>query len=77
MKGDISAKKSLGSFIRTVLPHLSDSDQKSTLDTLGSLGIETFEDFHYVKETDLMVTLKPIEARRLIRRFPAMSKYLI
>ncbi len=63
----------LSDFIYSVLPNSSSNDL--LLEALQTLGVETVEDLKYVQEADLVNTLRPIEARKLIARFKAFCKY--
>lgn len=73
---DVGSDTCLASYITSVLPNLTENVYELLLDALKDLGVENWEDFKYVQETDLSV-LKPIEARKLIAHFRVTSKYAI
>ncbi|XP_056613132.1 uncharacterized protein LOC130437768 [Triplophysa dalaica] len=62
----------LSDLIYSVLPNSSSNDL--LLEALQTLGVETVEDLKYVQEADLVNTIRPIEARKLIARFKAFSE---
>ncbi|XP_063752466.1 uncharacterized protein LOC134873015 [Eleginops maclovinus] len=58
-------------FIRTainvVLPNLQETTLKDILEeTLRSIGVETYNDFQFIEEADLLSALKPIQARKAV-----------
>lgn len=65
---------SIRSAIMTVLPDLAASILDILLETLQSLGVETTEDFPFIQEADLLTTLRPIQARRLVAAWKQTSK---
>lgn len=52
--------------ITTVLPDFSEELVHSLIDALKEVGVETLDDMRYVTEGDLVPTLNPIQARRLV-----------
>ncbi|XP_040888005.1 uncharacterized protein LOC121194625 [Toxotes jaculatrix] len=57
-------------FLRTaindVLPDLSEVTKDILEEHLQSLGVETHEDFTFIEEADLLVALRPIQARKAL-----------
>ena len=64
----------ISSAITNVLPDLPASILDNLMETLQSLGVETSEDFHFIQEADLLSTLRPIQARRLVAAWKQTSK---
>ncbi len=60
--------------IMKVLPDLAASLLDILLETLQSLGVETTENFPFIQEADLLTTLRPIQARRLVAAWKQTSK---
>ncbi|XP_034538595.1 uncharacterized protein LOC117812099 [Notolabrus celidotus] len=56
----------LRSAITEALPDLPDVAKDILQETLQSLGVETHDDFQFVKEEDLLSALRPIQARKLV-----------
>ncbi|XP_035980896.1 uncharacterized protein LOC118557809 isoform X3 [Fundulus heteroclitus] len=56
----------LRSAITEALPDLPEVSKDILQETLQSLGIETHDDFQFVKEEDLLSALRPIQARKLV-----------
>lgn len=50
--------------ISEVLPDLAEASKHVLEETLQSLGIETSDDFQFLKESDLLTALRPIQARK-------------
>ncbi|XP_070834130.1 uncharacterized protein [Chaetodon trifascialis] len=48
------------------LPDLPDATREIMEETLQSLGVETPDDFQFLKEDDLLSALRPIQARKLV-----------
>lgn len=65
---------SIRSAIMKVLPDLAASILDILLETLQSLGVQTTEDFPFIQEADLLTTLRPIQARRLVAAWKQTSK---
>ncbi|XP_050923679.1 uncharacterized protein LOC108891394 [Lates calcarifer] len=63
---DDAEQINIGSAITRVLPDLPASILDILVETLQSLGVETTEDLHFIQEADLLTTLRPIQARRLV-----------
>lgn len=57
-------------FLRTaiteVLPDLSEVTKDILEETLQSIGVETFDDFQFIEEADLLSALRPIQARKAL-----------
>lgn len=62
------------STITEVLPGLSEVSKDILEETLQSLGVETHDDFQFIKEEDLLSALRPIPAWKLVA---AWSKFSI
>lgn len=60
--------------ITTVFPDYSEDILSSVMDALKVVGVETLDDLHYITEADLLPTLKPVQARRLVT-WAKNSKY--
>ncbi|KAI9535001.1 hypothetical protein NQZ68_007086 [Dissostichus eleginoides] len=54
------------SAITEVLPDLPEMTKDILEETLQSLGVETYEDFQFVNEADLLSALRPIQARKVL-----------
>jgi len=52
--------------ISAILPNLSVDDVSSVVNKLLDIGVESADDLQHVKESDLVPTVKPIQARKLI-----------
>ena len=67
-----------GSFLRSAiteaLPDLPEVSKDILEETLQSLGIETHDDFQFVKEEDLLTALRPIQARKLVATWSLKCK---
>jgi len=61
-----SERMFLRSAISEVLPDLPEMTKDILEETLQSLGVETYEDFTFIKEADLLSALRPIQARKVI-----------
>lgn len=57
-------------FLRTaineVLPGLPEMTKDILEETLQSLGVETYDDFDFIEEADLLSDLRPIQARKVL-----------
>ncbi|RXN37846.1 Prolyl-tRNA synthetase associated domain-containing 1 [Labeo rohita] len=57
-------------FLRTaiteVLPDLPEVTKDILEETLQSLGVETYDDFQFIEESDLLSALRPIQARKVL-----------
>lgn len=62
------------SAITNVIPDLPASVLDNLVEKLQSLGVETSKDFHFIQEADLLSTLRPIQARRLVAAWKRTSK---
>ncbi|KAK6466265.1 hypothetical protein HHUSO_G36549 [Huso huso] len=69
MEQESTGDSVLNSHISSVLPNLTTCVLDSVLDTLKNLGVETLDDFRFVKDDDLLMVLKPIEVRKLLASF--------
>ncbi|KAF7707226.1 hypothetical protein HF521_018444, partial [Silurus meridionalis] len=56
----------LCSAINEVLPDLPEVTKDILEETLHSLGVETYEDFRFIEEDDLLSALRPVQARKVI-----------
>lgn len=65
-------------FLRTaiteVLPDLPEMTKDILEDTLQSLGVETYEDFQFIEEADLLSALRPIQARKVLAAWKLRCK---
>lgn len=52
--------------IMEVLPQLQAVNKNILEEHLQSIGVETYDDLHFVMEADLMTALTPVEARKLL-----------
>lgn len=52
--------------ITEVLPDLPEVAKDNLEETLQSLGVETYDDFQFIEEADLLSVLRPIQARKLL-----------
>ncbi|KAK0145281.1 hypothetical protein N1851_015824 [Merluccius polli] len=64
----------LHSAITEALPDLPEVSTDILEETLQSLGIETHDDFQFVKEEDLLTALRPIQARKLFATWSLKCK---
>ncbi len=71
---DDAEQINIRSAIKKVLPDLAASILDILVETLQSLGVETTEDFPFIQEADLLSTLRPIQARRLVAAWKQTSK---
>lgn len=71
---DDAEQNNIRSAITKVLPDLAASILDILVETLQSLGVETTEDFPFIQEADLLSTLRPIQARRLVAAWKQASK---
>lgn len=69
------SKSFLHSAITEALPDLPDVSREILEETLQSLGVETHDDFQFVKEEDLLSALRPIQARKLVAAWSLKCKY--
>lgn len=57
-------------FLRTaiteVLPDLPEVTKDILEETLQSLGVETYDDLKLIEEADLLLALRPIQARKVL-----------
>lgn len=65
----------LRSAINEVIPDLAEVSKDILEETLQSLGIETSDDFKFLKESDLLTALRPIQARKVLAAWKLRSKY--
>ncbi|KAK2848473.1 hypothetical protein Q7C36_010155 [Tachysurus vachellii] len=56
----------LRSAISEVLPDLPEVTKDILEETLHSLGVETYDDFKFIEEDDLLSALRPVQARKVI-----------
>lgn len=68
------SKSFLRSAITEALPDLPDVSKDILEETLQSLGVETHDDFQFVKEEDLLSALRPIQARKLVAAWSLKCK---
>lgn len=61
--------------INEVLPDLAEVSKDILEETLESLGIETSDDFKFLKESDLLTALRPIQARKLLAAWNLRGEY--
>lgn len=65
-------------FLRTaiteVLPDLPEMTKDILEETLQSLGVETYDDFRFIEEADLLSTLRPIQARKVLAAWKLRCK---
>lgn len=65
-------------FLRTsidqVLSDLPEMSKQMLEETLQSLGVETSEDFRFIKEEDLLSALRPIQARKAVAAWKLTCK---
>ncbi|XP_034542051.1 uncharacterized protein LOC117815324 isoform X1 [Notolabrus celidotus] len=52
--------------IMEVLPELPAVNKNILEEHLQSIGVETYDDLRFIKEADLMTTLRPVQARKLL-----------
>ncbi|KAI4881481.1 hypothetical protein NFI96_012226 [Prochilodus magdalenae] len=52
--------------ITEVLPDLSEVTKDILEETLQSTGVETYDDFQFIEEGDLLSVLRPIQARKVL-----------
>lgn len=67
-------------FLRTaiteVLPDLPEVSKDILEETLQNLGVETYDDFQFIEEADLLSALRPIQARKILAAWKLRCKYL-
>ncbi|XP_043955131.1 uncharacterized protein LOC122821358 [Gambusia affinis] len=56
----------LRSAISEVLPDLTEASKDILEETLQSIGVETYDDFQFIVEEDLLSALRPIQARKAL-----------
>lgn len=61
--------------INEVLPDLAEASKDILEETLQSLGVETSDDFQFLEESDLLTTLRPIQARKVIAAWKLKVEY--
>lgn len=65
-------------FLRTaiteVLPDLPEVTKDILEETLQSLGVETYDDFQFIEESDLLSALRPIQARKVLAAWKRKCK---
>ncbi|KAM9771408.1 uncharacterized protein ACBT44_004307 isoform 2-T2 [Syngnathus typhle] len=54
------------SAINEVLPDLPEMTKDILEETLQSLGVETYDNFQFIEEADLLSALRPIQARKVL-----------
>lgn len=68
-------------FVRTaineVLPDLPEIQKDILEETLQSLGVETYDDFQFIQEADLLSALRPIQARKVLASWKLRCKSCI
>lgn len=68
-------------FLRTaiseVLPDLPEMTKDILEESLQSLGVETSDDFQFIDEADLLSSLRPIQARKLLAAWKLKCKLFI
>ena len=69
------SKSFLHSAITEALPDLPDVTREILEETLQSLGVETPDDFQFLKEDDLLSALRPIQARKLVAAWSLKCKF--
>ncbi|KAL6491349.1 hypothetical protein MHYP_G00016940 [Metynnis hypsauchen] len=52
--------------ITEVLPELSEVTKDILEETLQSIGVETYSEFQFIEEADLLSALLPIQARKVL-----------
>lgn len=67
----------LHSAISEVLPDLPEDNKAIFEDSLQSLGVETSDDFQFIEEADLLSSLRPIQARKLLAAWKLRCKLFI
>lgn len=63
--------------ITKVLPDLPEVLKDILVETLQCLGIETHDDFQFIKEEDLLSALRLIQARKLVAAWSLKCKFSI
>lgn len=65
-------------FLRTaiteVLPDLPEVTKNILEETLQSLGVETYDDFQFIEESDLLSALRPVQARKVLAAWKLRCK---
>ncbi|KAL6456312.1 hypothetical protein MHYP_G00348550 [Metynnis hypsauchen] len=61
-----SERTFLHTAITEVLPELSEVTKYILEETLQSIGVETYNDFQFIEEADLLSALRPIQARKVL-----------
>ena len=68
-------------FLRTaineVLPNLPEMMKDILEETLQSIGVETYDDFQFIQEADLLSALRPIQARKALAAWKLRCKSII
>ncbi len=68
-------------FLRTaiteVLPDLPEVTKGILEETLQSLGVEAYDDFRFIQESDLLSALRPIQARKVLVAWKRRCKSFI
>lgn len=69
----------MDTFIRTaiteVLPDLPAMEKDILEETIQGLGVETYDDFQFLTEADLLTALRPIQARKALAAWKLKCKY--
>lgn len=61
--------------ITEALPELPAVNKSILEEHLLSIGVETHDDLRFVTEADLMTTLRPVQARKLLSVWKLKCKY--
>lgn len=68
-------------FLRTaineVLPNLPEVSKDSLEETLQSIGVETYDDFQFIVEDDLLSALRPVQARKALAAWKLRCKFCL
>lgn len=64
----------LRSAINEILPDLPEVTKDILEETLHSLGVETYDDFKFIEEDDLLSALRPVQARKVIAAWKLRCK---
>lgn len=67
----------LRTVINEVLPNLPEVSKDILEETLQSIGVETYDDFQFIVEDDLLSALRPVQARKALAAWKLRCKFCL
>ncbi|XP_043952117.1 uncharacterized protein LOC122819446 [Gambusia affinis] len=74
LANEMAEQTFLRSAISEVLPDLAEASKDILEETLQSIGVETYDDFQFIVEEDLLSALRPIQARKALAAWKFRSR---